>query len=130
MDYAPPRTTLPQYIPDDMGRDIESVAELDPFTMKHTSGIELEVEGKTLRFAFQMRDQPHAFAATQAQGTKTLPTHRNLVVASHKDFPKLSKYARYEDTLKSILIPEVFGSWSNCQMDKQRMTVFSSSKSS
>ena len=100
--YAPPRTTLPQYIPDDMGRDIESVAELDPFAVKHTSGIELEVEGKTLRLAFQLRDQPHAFAATQTQETKTLPAHSNLVVASHKDFLKLSKYARYEDILKSI----------------------------
>ena len=99
--YVDPRTTRITYISDDIGLDIGSIAELDPFGVKHTFDVELTVDdcGQTTTTTkrFVRNDRPHAYAAAKA-----LPTSGNLVVASHRDFQKLTEYERYPDIQKSI----------------------------
>ena len=102
-EYVHPRTTRAEYITDDMGRDIASVAQLDPFATKYTFGVHMEVDGQTVHARFTKKTQPHTFHAQRGNlRGKTLPSQGNTVVASQREFDKLQQYERYNDILKAV----------------------------
>ena len=82
--YDPSRTTRIEHIDEDMGRDIATIEEYDPFINKHVFGFQLDVDGDVGTYVFKPLHQPHAYAATQQ-----LPTQGNLVVASQQEYEKL-----------------------------------------